>query len=356
LAGKVKTGFIDVSNPTDSPLQIQSSVQGFRQTGTQGDLQFFDDADLANAIGVDLKSFQLGPREAVRVVFSVDPHKLPAGGTYAAIFFRTQPAPGSSNTSYVSESANIGTLLILRNGGVVPARGGISTLSAKFWQFSNGITGTTTLRNTASPQGGVAFRPVLTSHILPWGHVASLSSGLILPAATRQFAFARTGSYFGLLPFTVTDGATSTSRTVWVFACTGWYSWLVLVIGVALVILLALRVARRSRKPSGDASLEPPAPQSPETPLEPGDAPEPEAKTVKVPVVKPELIAPVVAAEADAPDPGTVVMPKKHKVPLSAQEPSLKPKVHKVKLTPEKPAPKKKSSPKKPSRRPKRSS
>lgn len=114
LGTTVKNGFIDVANPTDTTIIVDASIRGFDQTGTAGNLRFFDDANLTAAIKLDLTSFELGPREAVRVLFSVNPAKLAKGGVYAAIFFQTRPQEGSSESSYVAQSANVGTLLLLK--------------------------------------------------------------------------------------------------------------------------------------------------------------------------------------------------------------------------------------------------
>ena len=260
LGTTVKTGHVDVSNPTDGPVEVQTAVKGFRQHGTNGDLEFYDDTDLAAAITTDLDSFEIGPREAIRVVFSVNPAKLPAGGTYAAIFFRTQPAPGSSTSSYISESANLGTLLILTNGTPVAPRGGLTGLSAPFWQVSDGLTGTVIAVNAAPARGGVAFRPQITARLLPWGRSASTATGLVLPGSTRRFAVSRPGSFFGFLPLTVTDAATHSSRTVWVFAWTGYYHWLVPLL-LVIIAAIALGWIRRRRS----SPLPPQAPQSKST-------------------------------------------------------------------------------------------
>src|SRR5476651_2681983 len=58
-AGQVKNGYVDVSNPGDSSVDITSSVKGFSQIDAQGNLKFFDDADLTNAITVGLSDFTL---------------------------------------------------------------------------------------------------------------------------------------------------------------------------------------------------------------------------------------------------------------------------------------------------------
>jgi hypothetical protein len=309
LGGKVKNGHIDVANPTDTTLTIDTSVRGFNQHGTGGDLRFFDDPELTTAIKVDLSSFELGPRQAVRVLFSIDPSKLSKGGVYAAIFFRTRSSEQSSTSSYVSQSANVGTLLILNNDGPATPVGGLTQLSFPLWQFGRDLHGAATVANTSSAHGGVAFRPGLDAHIFPWGRPVKQTTGLVLPGASRQFTIQRSGSFFGLLPVTVADAATHSSRNAWVVACTGFYAWLILVLALAALILLVLRLLRRHqllwlvRRPPRPA-IQTLGPQP-----APTDLPAPDPPSQRVPVT-------VIAAEPEA-------------------TPAESPKVHKVKLTPE---------------------
>ena len=336
--GKVSAGFVDVSNPTDTSVHITSSVKKFRQTNSSGDLQFSDDADLSEGIKVDLSDFTLGPREAVRVAFDVDPSKLPQGGVYAAIFFRTQPSgqAQSPNTSYVVESANVGTLLILTNGGPGAHRGAITDLGLPFWQFGGGGLhgGSLSYQNTDRSKVAVAFNPRLSLSVLPWGSRTMLTTGLVMPGITRNFSFARPGSYFGLLPVTITDADSGGHRTAWVFALTSFYLWLVpllLVLLAAFVLALRLhrirlprlrparkRPARRPiRMPASQAAD--PAPGGSPVPLEAAPTPA-EPEPVKIPVVDPATTQTIVAAEAAAPDPDTDIALKPHKVSPQVQE------------------------------------
>jgi len=246
-SGRVKAGFVEVANPGDATVQIEAKVQGFRQTGTDGRLEFFDDPVLAAGITVNLASFELGPREAIRVTFNVDPAKLPAGGVYAAIFFRTIPPPQGSGSSYVAESANLGTLLEFTNGPDTNHQGKISAAHIPFWQFGSRLTGNLTYVNTDHSARPVGFRPSLTVKVLPWGHAPKLSTGLVLPGSARVFPIARSGSYFGLLPVIITDTETHHTTTAWIFACTGWYQWALLVVLLALIGGMLLR--RRFQRP-----------------------------------------------------------------------------------------------------------
>ena len=244
-AGQVKSGYIDVSNPGDASVDITSSVKGFSQIDSRGNLKFFDDSDLSNAITVGLGNFTLGPREAVRVGFSVDPGKLPQGGIYAAIFFRTQPPGQTSTSSYISESANVGTLLMLTNGSFTTHYGRISQLKLPFWQFGYGISGTLDYLNTDHTAHPVGFKPSLDVRILPWGSSPKLTTGLVLPGVTRTFQLTRTGSFFGLLPVIITDSDTHSTSIAWVFACTGWYAYAWLIVLTLLITYIIGCLARR---------------------------------------------------------------------------------------------------------------
>jgi hypothetical protein len=244
---KVKLGYIDVANPSDTSISLQSQVQAFRQRGTEGQLEFFDDAQISDGITVDLPKFDLGPREAVRVAFSVDPAKLPKGGVYAVIFFRTIPPAQTSSASYVAESANIGTLLLFDNGGGTHA-GEIASLHLPFWQFGRGLSGRLAYRNADRSQQAVGFRPALTARVFLRDQSPKISTGLVLPSSTRDFSFERRGAYFGLLPVTVTDTDSGKHVTRWVFACTGWCQWLLLILLLGLLPVKLLRPILRKFK------------------------------------------------------------------------------------------------------------
>ncbi len=234
--GRAKAGFIDVANPSDTTVTIRTDVQSFRQIDLDGNLAFTPDQQLRAGIKPGLDTFELGPRESVRVAFTVDPSKLPQGGIYAAIFFRTTPVlPTQSQVSYIAESANVGTLLILRNGEAGQQVGQVSGLSLPLWQFGSGLRGQLRYRNTNRDTGGLAFRPQLTSRVTMWGQTKAFTGPFVMPQSTRQFDFERRGSYFGLLSVTVADGSSGHGLTRWVIACTGWYQ-----VALLIVILLLL--------------------------------------------------------------------------------------------------------------------
>ncbi len=268
----VHLGYVDVSNPSDAIITIESKVQGFKQTDIAGHLGFFDDPEITGGIKVDLARFDLGPHEAIRVAFSVDPQKLPKGGVYAVIFFRTIPPQQSSASSFVAESANIGTLLMLQNGGSGAHVGKITKVDLPFLQFGRGLLGTFDYKNIDRSITAVGFKPAVSVRVLPWGSSPKLASALVLPSSERRFEVDRRGSFFGILPVTLTDTDSHQHVTTWVFALTGWYQ-LVLIIIVLTLGALAGASYLRKRQPLSqpDAALvtEPKSKAKPKTKAKP---------------------------------------------------------------------------------------
>jgi hypothetical protein len=226
-------------------VHVVGNVQGFKQADLDGNLEFFADDAIEQGIKLGLTDFELGPRESIRVSFTVDPTKLPKGGIYAAAFFRTIPPPEqSATTSYVAESANVGTLLLLQNGAEGEHIGRIASLSLPFWQFGSGLKGEGQYQNTNRSTTPIAFGPQLELRSFPWTRPAKFDGPYVLPGSTRRFDVAHRGSYFGLLPISVTDAASSNRVTNWVFACTGAYSYALLVLVILAVFLLTYRGIR----------------------------------------------------------------------------------------------------------------
>lgn len=241
----VKNGFIDVANPSDTTVTIKTSVRGFRQADLDGNLAFFDDAALREGIIPGLKAFDLGPRESVRVVFTVNPVKLPRGGVYAAVFFSTVPQAASSATSFITETANVGTLLILRNGGTGVKSGQIGRLALPFFQFGSAVRGQVVYHNTNRDTGGLAFAPKLEVKVLPWGTKSLFDGPFVMPTSSRRFDLFKPGSFLGLLPVTVHDQVAGDTETAWVLAMTGWYRTLVPIVLALIVGILAFYLKRK---------------------------------------------------------------------------------------------------------------
>ncbi len=241
-----KIGYVDVSNPTDGPLTINTQVQAFRQINLSGNLEYYDDPAIAKGIKFGLMQFTLGPREAYRVAFTVDPRELPKGGVYAALFFQTVPPPQNGGVSFIAESAKVGSLLVITNGN--GERSGTITGAPGPFQFGSGITGTLAYRNDGQPPMGVAYNPQLSIKAGPFGEPAEYNGPLIFPGNTRSMDYQRPGDYFGIFPLVVEDRVTGKTSYHWMLVVTGnWRPALAFL--VPLLAFLFWRHRHRLRHP-----------------------------------------------------------------------------------------------------------
>lgn len=237
-----KIGYIDVSNPTDAAVTVKTSVQGMKQVNERGELAFFDDPALARGVTLASDTITLGPREAVRMPFSLDPRRLPQGGVYGAIFFQSTPTVSTVNANVVYQSVRVGSLLIIDNGGHGLKQGDLKARFG-FLQFGSGLTGSVRYHNTGKAPKAIAFNPTIQTKVWPWGSWQYTTGPLVFPGNTRPFSVTKTGSYFGLLPVQVRDTATGRHHTVVVVAVTGWGRAL-----LAILIIAALWLYLRWHK------------------------------------------------------------------------------------------------------------
>lgn len=238
--GKVKAGFVDVSNPTNEKLILVPEIQAFRQVGTEGELQFYDDEALKAGVTIDVGEFELGPREAARIKFSIDPNKLPRGGVYAGLFFKTTPVKSLSSQNQVAAAARVGSLLILDIGSGGSRDGKIQTTSVPFLNFGDGIRGSITYVNTAQGTQPIAFNPNFDITYGFWGKAKKAEGPLVFPRSSRKVNFSQKGNFIGLVPVQIKDNiGHSPSKTVYVLALTGVWR---IAVGLILIVLLALGI------------------------------------------------------------------------------------------------------------------
>jgi hypothetical protein len=233
--GRLQTGVIDASNPTGSPVHVVFQVQAFRQTGDRGELEYYNDERIASAITPAVPEFDLGPREAVRTRFTIDPNRLGPGGSYAVIFLRTidpKADPGQINTS-----ARVGTLLILDVGTGGTRTGRLSGLAAPSF-----IYGRTTLEadynytNTGTGPQALAFAPVLETALGP--DRERHDGRFVFPGRTRSsHSSLALGSHLGPATLTVRDltgGSAPATRRV--FLVTGYWTWLLPLLAALILV------------------------------------------------------------------------------------------------------------------------
>ena len=237
--GAPQTGILDVSNPTGAPVKLQTEVQGFRQTDNDGTLEYYDDERLRAAITPSLGAFTLGPREAVRLSFVVDPNKLGPGGSYGVIFVRTLPsgpAPAQLGTS-----ARIGTLLIMDVAGTGQRQGTVGLTALPAWHYGSApIRVQLTYHNTGTARTALAFAPQLELS-LDHQPAAVVPDPFVFPGRTRTVATSfKPGNRIGLVTVRVGDtsgGSSPVTRRIWLVS--GYWTWLLpllIIIGLGVVI------------------------------------------------------------------------------------------------------------------------
>ncbi len=243
-------GFIDISNPSYQSVTIRTSVQAFKQIDNQGGLQFFDDKQISLGIKPDLDQFTLGPREAVRMSFTINSANLPKGDVYAAIFFTSdvqQPRNG------VGQLVRVGTILSIVNQSPGARDAEISKLSIPFLQLTNTIKGTYRVKNTSSK--GTGFYPDVTVSAWPAGKAKTMQSTLVFAGRERQNDFSySTGMGIHL----VEVGYGASKKSQWVVTLPAWaiivLLLIIVVFGVEYLLYKKRRKSRKKAKPQKPAS------------------------------------------------------------------------------------------------------
>lgn len=248
-ANEVQKGFIDVSNPSGQAVNVRVTVQGFKQINNDGGLQFFSDERLSAAIQPDLTNFSLGPREALRMFFTVNGATLPPSDIYAAIFFTTDP---STPTNGVGQLVRVGTLLSIVNRTPGPRQAEITGISVPFVQLSDTISGSYRVKNTGPAQTG--FYPDVHISAWPGGDAKKQTSSLVFGGHERSNDF-RYSTGFGIHLVSVAYG--DSVHRQWVITLAPWMVvTMLLIVVVAGTELLLLKRRRNDRKKTAKKSHE----------------------------------------------------------------------------------------------------
>jgi len=243
-----QTGIIDVSNPTGQAVHVRTSVQAFKQIDNNGGLQFYDDEQVANGIRSGLSEFDLGPREALRLSFTIDGSALPEGDVYAAIFFTTDLTVPRNG---VGRLIRVGTILSIVNQTPGSRSAVITGVSLPFLQLSDEAKGTFRVKNTGPATGG--FYPTVTVSSWPGGQKREVESSLVFGSRERQNSFGiATG--FGINYVKV--GYNGHEKGQWVVTLAPWMliSLILILVIVGIELLLYKRRHKSHRKKTASTS------------------------------------------------------------------------------------------------------
>ena len=243
--GEKQKGFVDLSNPTGSKLKITTSVQAFKQTDDQGSLYFYDSEELTAGVRLDLKEFELGPREAIRMYFELDSAKLPSGDVFGAIFLSTQPA---SPRAGVGQAVRLGTLLSIVNGTPGSREASITKLDVPFLQFDQSVRGVYTIKNTANPEANTGFYPTVSLRSALFGEAKDQQGKLIFAGKTRENEFVLKTPPIGI--YRISAGYKDSIQSRYVLVLTPTAAAVVVILGLASVAI-GKTVRRYTRPKTG---------------------------------------------------------------------------------------------------------
>ncbi len=243
-------GFIDVSNPSAQAVVVQTSVQAFRQINDDGGLQFYDDKQIQAGITPELTMIEMGPREAVRVAFSIDGSSLPEGDIYAAIFFTTDPKQPLNG---VGQSVRVGTILSIVNKTPGQRKAEVTGLSLPFLQLSDKVSGSYSIKNTG--KGSSGFYPTVKVSAWPGGGSRSIESSLLFAGRERSNEFSYEAG-LGIHRVEIAYG--DSKKGQWVVTVAPWMlvlaSLVLLIVAIEIMLLKKRRKSSKKTRPSAQSS------------------------------------------------------------------------------------------------------
>lgn len=236
--GESKKGFIDISNPTNEKVIVYTTVLAFRQTDNEGTLQFIDVEQLKQGIKLDLDSFELGPKEAIRMYFLLDGKLLPSGDVFGGIFFTTQPTKATFGSG---QSVKLGTLLSIVNGTPGSRSAEVASMSVPFFSLSNELTGSYIIKNTGDPKNSTGFYPQVSTRVWPFGKEKVQTGKLVFAARSRENSFQVQTPPFGIYRVEASYGASIQSKWVVVAHPLAIIGLFMLLVATALLVKLRRR-------------------------------------------------------------------------------------------------------------------
>lgn len=242
--GEKKSGFIDVSNPTSQAVNVTVSVQAFKQIDDNGGLQFYPEEQIAEGVTTDLKKLELGPREAVRMSFTIDGNKLPQGDVFGAIFFTTEPTQPKNG---MGQQVRVGTLLSVVNTTPGYRSAAVVAASVALVQLSSNLQGSYVIKNTGKSGG---FYPEVVISSWPSGEKKTIKGSLVFAGRERQNDFNFDAGY-GVHRIEI--GYEDSKKTTWAIAVAPWMLVLFAMIVLVVAIEILLLHKRRRSTPRSDS-------------------------------------------------------------------------------------------------------
>ncbi|MFH2136533.1 MAG: hypothetical protein ABII19_02795 [Patescibacteria group bacterium] len=264
---------VKVSNETDEPLVLTSSVRNFKAMDETGTPEFASDTEstgLASWIQVSEKTVTLAVGERKSILFTINvPGDAEPGGHFAGILWSTGGAPAEDGPA-VGVVAETGTLVLVRIAGEIQETGQLVEFSTDKTRYSYlPVDFNVRFENTGNvhvkPAGEVQIRNM-------WGRkVASLAVNdnlnSVLPDSIRKFDAAwqksempsgasewqkerenfAWGKYTAtvILNYGVDNRVVTAEKSFWVFP---WLVTLFYLVSVVIVVLLLTSGVKKYNK------------------------------------------------------------------------------------------------------------
>lgn len=239
--GERKKGHVDVTNPSNEPVEAKFYVEAFRQIDDKGNLAFFKSEQLEKGLLLDYESVTIGARQTLRLFFIADGTKLPTGDVFGAIFAETLPLTSTGANTTV----RVGSLVMITNQTPGARAVEITNLSVPFFQVGNTVQGRMMIKNPAPKNAATGFFPMIDINMTPWGGSLKRQGPLIFAGNTRTVDFDIPSNAFGF--YEVSVQANNARKTASVFLITGWWQIIALVLLVGFIVLIFAAIRYRSR-------------------------------------------------------------------------------------------------------------
>lgn len=241
--GERKQGFVDVYNPQSRTIDVSFRIQGFRQVDERGNLTFYDDQQLSQGVELSLASAQIPAHKTLRLVFIADGAKLPTGDVFAVIFAQVKP----DAVSGANATVQLGSLLILTNQTPGARLAAVKEFDLNWLQVGTGVQATAIIANTAPTGTASGFFPTVTLTAWPFGPSWQIRGPLVQAGNSRTVVINEPTDQFGVYRVRVAVGNSSQER--WAVFITGYWRWLIFVIGFVVAAAIVLLIWLHRNRP-----------------------------------------------------------------------------------------------------------
>lgn len=264
--GEKEEKTIKITNPTGKTIEVYPKVMDFKAKGEGGEPLFYSANDedskfsLSKWISFTQPKIALTPQQVVDFKYTIDvPISAEPGGHYGVMFFASEPPESEANTSNVTLSSMVGSLLLVKVPGEVTENGAIESFGAnKFFYFINNVDFTTRIRNLGNihfkPKGEIIIKSIFGSEVDRL--TVNEQNGNVLPDSVRKFdnkwqsKKLLAGLYMAKVHMVYGDSNKAFDRSLKIMIVPWWMLIIIafLLLAVFTFLVMVIRKIKRKRK------------------------------------------------------------------------------------------------------------